>query len=261
MLKNVSTVLIVLVGMFALAFQTTRENDRDTNDLTKATGLYEPIVVLELFTSQGCSSCPPADALLQKTKNQFEKEVFALSYHVDYWNYIGWEDPFSDAKYAKKQRRYNIKFRNRSNYTPQVVVNGKEHFVGSSAGKMLAAIDTYRGIRSANQIVAKAVHLTDGVLNFTYAIKGPRQGKRIRALLVLNERTTSVRRGENRNRTLKNSNIVVAEKTQVLDMEQGSMSLHVPEIVKPNEKVGLIVLVENEEDDITGAFKQEIDRI
>lgn len=266
MLKKVSVALIVLSGICALAFNTalenenTAENIKEGNDEANELGMYEPIVVLELFTSQGCSSCPSADLLLEKTKKQFDKEVYALSYHVDYWNYIGWKDPFSKSAYAEKQRKYNIKFRNRSNYTPQVVVNGKEHFVGSSAGKMSSAINTYKKEKSENQLVTKEVHIVDGNLNYQYAVKGPIKGKNIRALIVLDQRTTSVKRGENRNRTLKNSNVVVAEKTVTLDVEDGSMTIAIPEIVNPTEKISLIVLVENNDYDITAAHKQQVER-
>ena len=93
---------------------------------------FKPIVVLELFTSQGCSSCPPADALLNEVKYKYSNnQVIALSYHVDYWNYIGWKDPFSKKEFSDKQRAYSSKFYSNSIYTPQIVVNGKEHFVGS----------------------------------------------------------------------------------------------------------------------------------
>lgn len=266
MLKKVSVALIVLSGICALAFSTVRENEtmaKNTHERYTtpiAIGVYDPIVVLELFTSQGCSSCPSADLLLEKTKKQFEKEVYALSYHVDYWNYIGWEDPFSKSDYSKKQRKYNIKFRNRSNYTPQVVVNGKEHFVGSSMSKMTSAINTYKREKSENHLVTNELQIVDGKLNFKYDIKGPIKAKNIRALIVLNERTTSVKRGENRNRTLKNSNVVVAEKTAHLDLKNGSMTITIPEIVDPTEEISLIVLVESDDYDITAAHKRKIDR-
>ena len=118
MLKNIYIVGIVFVSLVIMAFtfdlkKETIVEETSSEELAE----YEPIVVLELFTSQGCSSCPPADVLLNKVKKQYTSEVFALSYHVDYWDYIGWKDPFGDAKFAQKQRQYNIKFRNNSNYT------------------------------------------------------------------------------------------------------------------------------------------------
>ena len=114
------------------------------------------IVVLELFTSQGCSSCPPADELLKKLKQSNNKHIYTIAYHVDYWNYIGWEDPFSKPEFTAKQTDYNKKFRNRSNYTPQLVVNGKDHFVGSNAGKLYQNIELYGSVAAENQIARNA---------------------------------------------------------------------------------------------------------
>ena len=105
----------------------------------------ESVVVLELFTSQGCSSCPSADVLLDKVRNEYKSEnVFTLSYHVDYWDYIGWKDPFSQKQFTEKQRSYAQKFNDNRIYTPAVVVNGKEHFVGSNRSKMYAKIKEYQ---------------------------------------------------------------------------------------------------------------------
>src|SRR5476651_2422634 len=88
--------------------------------------------VVELFTSEGCSSCPPADeaiAKLQKESNG--KPVYILAFHVDYWNRLGWKDVFSNADYSERQNEYAKYLRLESVYTPQVVVNGKKEFVGS----------------------------------------------------------------------------------------------------------------------------------
>lgn len=222
---------------------------------------YEPIVVLELFTSQGCSSCPAADVLLEASKKEFSKEVYALSYHVDYWNYIGWKDPFSKANYSKKQRKYNVKFRNNSNYTPQVVINGKEHVVGSSKPKMSAAIQKYKKMNTDNHIVLGDVKVNANTISFSYEVEGSHKDKNIRAIVVLDERTTSVKRGENRNRTLKNSNIVVAQKIEALSSEVRNVTIAIPEIVKSKEKISLIVLVEDDTYTITAAAKKGIERI
>ena len=87
-------------------------------------------ILVELFTSQGCHSCPPADKILgELIKN--DKDIIGLSFHVDYWNYIGWKDIFSDAKFTARQREYNSVFRRSSIYTPQMVVGGKYQAVGS----------------------------------------------------------------------------------------------------------------------------------
>lgn len=100
----------------------------------KSPSPFEPVAVIELFTSQGCSSCPPADVLLSKTITDAKengKKIFAISFHVDYWNRLGWTDPFSDKKYSDRQSAYADQLNPGQVYTPQMVVNGEKEFVGS----------------------------------------------------------------------------------------------------------------------------------
>jgi hypothetical protein len=91
-------------------------------------------VVLELFTSQGCSSCPPADRLLTRLAEdpKLRGKVLPLSFHVDYWDYIGWRDPFASPRWSERQREYARSFRSSRIYTPQLVVNGRTECVGSN---------------------------------------------------------------------------------------------------------------------------------
>ncbi|MBR9651748.1 DUF1223 domain-containing protein [Thalassovita aquimarina] len=86
-------------------------------------------VVVELYTSQGCSSCPPADAYLSTLAGR--EDVIALALHVDYWDYIGWKDDFADPKFTKRQKAYAMAANRRSVYTPQMIVNGAEHVIGN----------------------------------------------------------------------------------------------------------------------------------
>jgi hypothetical protein len=100
-------------------------------------------VVVELFTSQGCSSCPPADRLLSKLEQnpRLAGKVIPLSFHVDYWNHIGWTDPFSSPRWSERQRAYGRAFRSNRIYTPQLVVNGSSECVGSNEGEVMRRID------------------------------------------------------------------------------------------------------------------------
>jgi hypothetical protein len=100
-------------------------------------------VVVELFTSEGCSSCPPADALLAKLDQQGRlgnAEIIALEEHVDYWDQLGWRDPFSSSQWTQRQQDYAAAFRNDGIYTPQMVVDGRVEFVGSSQSGARSAI-------------------------------------------------------------------------------------------------------------------------
>lgn len=98
-----------------------------------------PKAVVELFTSQGCASCPPADALL--TSLAEDQDVVALAYHVDYWDYVGWEDTFGDGAYSDRQRAYAKSWGSSRIYTPQMVVNGAKGVVGSRRNEVHGALD------------------------------------------------------------------------------------------------------------------------
>ena len=101
------------------------------------------VAVVELFTSQGCSSCPPADRLLSKLARdpRYQGKVIPLSFHVDYWNSIGWTDPFSSNRWSERQRVYAGRvFHSNRIYTPQVVVNGRSECVGNSEGEVTGRI-------------------------------------------------------------------------------------------------------------------------
>lgn len=219
---------------------------------------YAPIVVLELFTSQGCSSCPPADALLKKMKQQSDPKVFTLSYHVDYWNYIGWKDPFSQHSFTEKQRSYNLKFGNTSIYTPQMVINGSGHFVGSDAAVLASKMASYGKISVANKVTINKLTRVSDSMRCSFVISGDLDGKNVRAVLVLDERTTVVSRGENRNRKLINSNIVVAEEWMPARKSQASLSIRLPEILLPGDGLKLVLIIEDEAHDITGATEEMV---
>lgn len=104
-------------------------------------------VVIELFTSEGCSSCPPADLLLQKLVQQqpiADAEIIALEEHVDYWNHDGWVDPYSSSEWTERQQAYAAVFRD-DPYTPEAVVNGRRQFVGNNRGEAEAEIEKAAG--------------------------------------------------------------------------------------------------------------------
>lgn len=263
MFKKIIIPVITFVALTSMAFYTVVKLENKETTTTERTelledGSYAPIVVLELFTSQGCSSCPPADALLEQVNAQQAENIFALSYHVDYWNYIGWTDPFSKAHYSKKQNAYNYKFKSRSNYTPQLVVNGKEHFVGSNRSKLLSKIASYSEIKTENAVTISGLNKAGNTINLEYKVSGDLQGKELRTVLVIDERTTQVKRGENRNRKLKNANIVVNENYTALASESGKASISIPSLVHQGDQLTVLLLIEDTNADITAAAKRKV---
>lgn len=109
-------------------------------------------VVVELFTSQGCSSCPEADRMLAKLAQH--EDVLALALHVDYWDYIGWEDRFADPAHAKRQKAYAYVSGQRMIYTPQMVVQGRESVPGTRPAELLEAIAAHAGRAGAVELRA-----------------------------------------------------------------------------------------------------------
>ena len=171
---------------------------------------FEPVAVVELFTSQGCSSCPAADQLLAKTLQESNgPEVLALSFHVDYWNHLGWADPFSDKAYTKRQYAYAKQFNSRSVYTPQMVVNGKAQFVGSNAAALKNALTQATRQTPPAGFEALSVQPESGkILKVKYKLAGDYQNAQVNFALVSKHETTAIQRGENGGRTLSSDNVV-----------------------------------------------------
>jgi len=166
----------------------------------------QTITVVELFTSQGCSSCPPADALLANLHGGDHGAILALSFHVDYWNYLGWKDPYSHKAYTRHQRKY-AKQIGVGVYTPQMVVNGKWAFVGSDRGEAIKQIAKTKPAQMQLQLTVKPAE--EGGLPVSYRVEG-RTKKRLAVNLALVSPVLEnrVSRGENRGRSLGHRNVV-----------------------------------------------------
>lgn len=171
---------------------------------TVGTAASSPVVV-ELFTSEGCSSCPPADDLLRSLAARHD--VVALSFHVDYWDRLGWRDPFSHAAYTARQQAYARSLDGRV-YTPEMVVGGTVGFVGSRRGEAQAQIAAALG-RPAPARVTLAASRGDGrAVRVTFAVEDAPEPSVVHVALVQTEATTQVRHGENGGRTLRHANVV-----------------------------------------------------
>lgn len=165
----------------------------------------KPRAVVELFTSQGCSSCPPADAFLGELSRR--DDVIALSVHVDYWDYIGWKDLFALPQNTERQRDYQSRLNLRYVYTPQMVVHGTWQAVGSSRSEV------QRQIEAAKKLPQIPVSLRPGgpgVMKVSIGTVAPARGEEAAVWFVAidREHEVAIKRGENGGRTLKYFNVV-----------------------------------------------------
>lgn len=161
-------------------------------------------VVVELFTSQGCSNCPPADAMIAALGSQ--PDVLPLSFHVDYWDYLGWADSFAQTQFTERQQRYAYAAGERAVYTPQVIVDGQDTALSLRPAELMAMVDAHRASpatvsvtteKEAGRSVVELQPLSD--------LGGP-----LAVLIVhyLPERQIEVKAGENRGRTMTYRNVV-----------------------------------------------------
>jgi len=161
-------------------------------------------VVVELFTSQGCSSCPSADELLRELARDpvYGKAIVPLAYHVDYWDHLGWRDPFSSKQFTLRQMTYVRAFHLSSAYTPQAVVAGSKEVVGSHAAALRAAIAEESRRKPEGSV---RIALTGGAAN----VRAETQPGRDLVVVAFEDgATTRVTRGENAGRTIANDAIV-----------------------------------------------------
>lgn len=173
---------------------------------------HKPVAVVELFTSQGCSSCPPADRLLTEVSRQAAtngQEVYALSFHVDYWDRLGWRDPFSDHAYTARQQQYARQFKLETIYTPQAVLNGKREFVGSNRAELTAQLSN--ALRESPPVTVQLSANRQGkLITVDYTLAGNLAGTVLNVALVSQTTSTVVSRGENAGHTLMHNNVVRA---------------------------------------------------
>lgn len=215
------------------------------------------IAVVELFTSQSCNSCPPADAALRQVAEIASKRdlaVYVLSFHVDYWNRLGWSDPYSSDGFSKRQRQYASSVGSRRVYTPQMIVSGTTEFVGSNKAKAYAAINASLKEKPTN-VVELTVDRSSAPANVTvsYMVTGDTSGQVLNIALVNSPPANKVPRGENAGRSLSHVNVVRAFETTSLRDATGKVKLELPSRMT-TENARIIAYVQDETSlQITGA--------
>lgn len=222
-------------------------------------------VLVELFTSEGCSSCPPADALLAKLdQTQFVPGAHAivLSEHVTYWNHDGWHDPFSLDAMTDRQQRYVDRFGLDSSYTPQVVVDGMAQLVGSNAAQLTTAVQQAAVAPKLGLTIEDAQWSGNGI---RFSVKGETDSKvTLMAALAVDSAQSSVARGENAGRNLRHVAVVRAMEEMGKGAGDGrALTLKAPSGDKPGDATPLrlvVFLADRHSGRVLAVAERKIDR-
>ena len=199
----------------------------------------EAPVVVELFTSQGCSSCVPADAYLRELAKR--DDVIALAFHVDYWDYIGWKDEFAQPEFTTRQHAYRRTLKSRYVYTPQVVINGLVHNVGSDVEEIERQIVKFRGMVDVGPQL-RLLHVGE---NITVEVGAGQIAEPVDVFFITydDEQATEVTRGENSGKKLVNAR-VVREMLRIGKWD-GTANKYVVSLSGKNGNAGCAVLLQS----------------
>lgn len=204
-----------------------------------------PKAVVELFTSQGCASCPPADALL--TSLAEEGDVVALAYHVDYWDYVGWEDTFGDADFSDRQRAYAESWGSSRIYTPQMVVNGAKGVIGSRRGEVHEALE------GSSLPLAVDISRYGDMLKIAIPPNTALGDAVVWMVTYLDRADVTIEKGENAGKSMVYTQVVTNR--QVLGMWEGAtganIKLPIPEVLA-DDSTGIAVIVQQERNGLPG---------
>ena len=229
-MKFLLPVIVFSVSLITISFSTSKLKKMEAKD-------NDGFALIELFTSEGCSSCPPADAILEEIQKKYsDKNVLALSYHVDYWDKLGWKDVFSNSLFTERQEYYSDIFRLNTIYTPQVIINGKKEFIGSNRNKLISSIEEQLDEKPTTSIKLKAIQNNTGKIEVNYSTDGDNsKDAQLILLLVQKMATSKINRGENEGRTLHHINIVREISYAHLTVKETTASFDLPKELKKND--------------------------
>jgi len=211
--------------------------------------------LLELYTSEGCSSCPPADELMGRIQKEYkDSNVYVLAYHVDYWDKQGWKDVFSNPDYTKRQYDYAKYLGKAPIYTPQLIINGKADYIASQETVVRNGIKSALSKTVTTDLFLEASQANNN-LNVNYSIKGTFKNSSLLIAVVQKNAKSNVKKGENANRVLSHYQIVHHLHTINLKNKKGTVSIHLPKSfdTKAFEVIGF--LQDKNNGNILGATK------
>ncbi|WFE99257.1 DUF1223 domain-containing protein [Micromonospora sp. WMMD964] len=217
--------------------------------------------VVEMFTSQGCNSCPPAEELLTEIERDARERgqaVFGLGFHVDYWDDLGWPDQFADAAYTARQEAYARALGTRGLYTPQMVVNGTVEFVGSDRRQASGAIASALASPAATHLTVSVAELDGPRVVLDYQADRPPADAVVNVAIVERGLDSEIARGENAGRTLRQDNVVRAFASESLNAGRGRVELVAPVHLDPRSAALVAYVQEVDHRAVVGATHVEL---
>lgn len=212
-------------------------------------------VVMELFTSQGCSSCPPADEILGQYAMKNDAHIIPLAFHVDYWNRLGWTDSFSTAEFTNRQRYYASKFDLESVYTPQIILNGQKEMLGSDGTAIATAVSNFLSEPEPISITISNKSVEGNIVKINYSLSKLLENASINAALVQSDVVTQIKAGENRGVKLDNYNVVRDFNTKDLSTTIANIELQLPRGYNSTAFSIVLFLQDKDSGKIMGAVK------
>jgi hypothetical protein len=250
-------IMVLAVSLLFAVVDISACSSAGAGDPVKGPDPVKGFAVVELFTSEGCSSCPPADQLMARIQQESNGQpIYILAFHVDYWNRLGWTDQFSDAAYSQRQNQYAEWLRLQSVYTPQVVVNGSKEFVGSQEPSIRKAISNGLQEVSTAQLTLSDVRLDKGKVAWRYQASNAGHHTSLLIAIVQRSATSQVKAGENSGRTLSHVQIVRQLQTAKVDAAgSGAGSIPLPAGVDSSDGEIIAFLQDNDTGHIIAATR------
>jgi hypothetical protein len=229
--------LVLSVGIFLVSFAF---SSKKSIPHPKSGGF----ALIELFSSEGCSSCPPAERFMNELlKKDDSLNVYIIEFHVDYWDYLGWKDTLASNAYSQRQQNYGDQFKLSSIYTPQAIINGESEMVGSDKDKINGTIAAQLMKLPLDTILCKLAKVVNSKLEVEYTVKGNISGCQLNFAVVESNLTTTIKKGENAHLTITHNNVARVFKSIKLNSASGDITLDIPHINVSNSK--LICFVQN----------------
>jgi hypothetical protein len=228
--------------------------------LKKPTGKADGkgFAVVELFTSEGCSSCPPADELMARIQKETEGEaVYILAYHVDYWDRLGWKDVFSSAEYSSRQLEYGRWLNVSPVYTPQAIINGKNQFVGSEASAIRHAISEQLATNPVATLTIQATQEGERLI-LKYQASHTLNDSRLLLAIVQKAAQTKVLRGENAGHLLSHIQIVRKLQSERLVAGEGSAVIVLPKGFNAQNWEAVVMVQDQQNGEILAVAKVKL---